>query len=75
MILISLQLLIIINCILKSPALRAPRPVNKIVEDNEPTITGFTGNVSSKYTIETKVLGEGHYGTVRRCQDRETGEW
>lgn len=31
--------------------------------------------MTSRYTVETKVLGEGHYGTVRRCQDRETGEW
>jgi len=59
----------------QKPTLRAPRPANKIVTEDEPTITGFTGNVSSKYTIETKVLGEGHYGTVRRCQDKETGAW
>jgi hypothetical protein len=49
--------------------------VNKIGGDDEPTITGFTGNVTSKYSVETKVLGEGHYGTVRRCQDKETGIW
>lgn len=56
--------------------LRAPRPVNKIAETpDEPTITGFSGNVSTKYVVETKVLGEGHYGTVRRCQDKETGVW
>ena len=27
------------------------------------------------YKVEKKVIGEGHYGTVRRCQDRETMDW
>mmetsp|Transcript_48878 Transcript_48878/g.62739 ORF Transcript_48878/g.62739 Transcript_48878/m.62739 type:complete len:132 (+) Transcript_48878:87-482(+) len=42
---------------------------------HENSITGFGGDVSAKYHVEAKVLGEGHYGTVRRCQDRETGVW
>ena len=41
----------------------------------EISITGFSGAVSAKYRVDAKVLGEGHYGTVRKCQDKETGDW
>jgi hypothetical protein len=48
---------------------RNPRPVEEI------SITGFSGDVSLKYKVDAKVLGEGHYGTVRKCQDKATGAW
>jgi len=53
----------------ETAALRAPRPVEEL------SITGFSGDVASKYKVDTKVVGEGHYGTVRKCQDIETGIW
>jgi len=31
--------------------------------------------VRAKYKIDPKELGHGHYGVVRRCQNRETGEF
>jgi len=31
--------------------------------------------VREKYHIQPKELGHGHYGVVRKCQERETGEW
>ena len=37
-------------------------------------ITGHASNVRSKYTIFTTELGIGHYGVVRKCENRETKE-
>jgi calcium-dependent protein kinase len=39
------------------------------------SITGMYSDVREKYKIDPKELGHGHYGVVRRCQDRQTGEW
>ena len=47
--------------------LRKPRPSN--------AITAFSGDVTSKYSVDKKVLGEGHYGTVRKCLDKATKQW
>ena len=38
-------------------------------------ITGFGGDVTEKYSVDKKILGEGHYGTVRKCQDKESNQW
>jgi calcium-dependent protein kinase len=38
-------------------------------------ITDSISDVRSKYHIESKEIGHGHYGVVRKCMDRETREW
>ena len=35
---------------------------------NRKTVTGFSGVVTEKYKVDKKVLGEGHYGTVRKSE-------
>ncbi|CAM9496311.1 unnamed protein product [Discosporangium mesarthrocarpum] len=41
---------------------------------NEGFVTRAHRNVDEKYKIDTKPLGRGHYGVVRRCINIETGE-
>jgi len=43
----------------------SPSPIN---------ITGRYSNIEYKYHIDHRVLGTGHYGSVRECIDRMTGE-
>ena len=38
-------------------------------------ITDHLSDVREKYHIQPKELGHGHYGVVRKCQERESGEW
>ncbi|GMH66284.1 hypothetical protein TrST_g8833 [Triparma strigata] len=38
-------------------------------------ITDHLSDVREKYHIQPKELGHGHYGVVRKCQERTTGEW
>lgn len=38
-------------------------------------ITDALKDVRTGYHIEQKELGHGHYGVVRKCRDRGTGEW
>mmetsp|Transcript_24233 Transcript_24233/g.35608 ORF Transcript_24233/g.35608 Transcript_24233/m.35608 type:complete len:406 (-) Transcript_24233:84-1301(-) len=38
-------------------------------------ITDEFSNVRTHYHVDPKPIGRGHYGTVRKCMDRETGEW
>lgn len=38
-------------------------------------ITDALKDVRTNYHIETKELGHGHYGVVRKCRHRQTGEW
>lgn len=49
-----------------------------MAHNNEPrkrvSITGITSDIRTKYHIQTGEIGHGHYGTVRKCSDRETGE-
>uniref|UniRef100_A0A7S2FE61 non-specific serine/threonine protein kinase n=1 Tax=Octactis speculum TaxID=3111310 RepID=A0A7S2FE61_9STRA len=35
-------------------------------------ISGFPGNIHSKYKVDKKIIGEGHYGEVRRCVNLKT---
>lgn len=45
---------------------------------SEPTgvmITDALTDVRIQYHISPKELGHGHYGIVRKCMNRETGEW
>mmetsp|Transcript_41962 Transcript_41962/g.88092 ORF Transcript_41962/g.88092 Transcript_41962/m.88092 type:complete len:415 (+) Transcript_41962:304-1548(+) len=37
-------------------------------------ITGAFGNIEHKYHVDPHVLGTGHYGSVRECIDRSTGQ-
>ena len=38
-------------------------------------ITDALSDVRANYHIEAKELGHGHYGVVRKCMHRESGEW
>jgi len=38
------------------------------------SITGRFSNIEHSYHIDPRVLGTGHHGSVRRCQDRRTGK-
>jgi len=38
-------------------------------------ITDALSDVRNDYHVEPKELGHGHYGVVRKCRDRITGEW
>jgi Protein kinase domain len=38
-------------------------------------ITDALGDVRANYHIEPKELGHGHYGVVRKCMHRESGDW
>mmetsp|Transcript_3976 Transcript_3976/g.5920 ORF Transcript_3976/g.5920 Transcript_3976/m.5920 type:complete len:500 (-) Transcript_3976:544-2043(-) len=38
-------------------------------------ITSYVADVRVKYHVQPKELGHGHYGVVRKCQNRQTGEW
>jgi calcium-dependent protein kinase len=38
-------------------------------------ITDHLSDVREKYHIQPKELGHGHYGVVRKCQERESGAW
>jgi len=39
------------------------------------SITDHLSDVRLSYHIQPKELGHGHYGVVRKCQDRKSGEW
>eukprot|EP00618_Florenciella_parvula_P001215 CAMPEP_0119544852 /NCGR_PEP_ID=MMETSP1344-20130328/54943_1 /TAXON_ID=236787 /ORGANISM="Florenciella parvula, Strain CCMP2471" /LENGTH=561 /DNA_ID=CAMNT_0007589359 /DNA_START=102 /DNA_END=1787 /DNA_ORIENTATION=- len=38
-------------------------------------VTGGASEIGSKYYVERAELGHGHYGSVRRCRNKETQEW
>ena len=38
-------------------------------------ITDHLSDVREKYHIQPKELGHGHYGVVRKCENRLTREW
>jgi len=38
-------------------------------------ITDALSDVRTNYHIEAKELGHGHYGVVRKCMHRDSGEW
>lgn len=38
-------------------------------------ITDALSDVRANYHIETKEIGHGHYGVVRKCMHRESGAW
>ena len=44
------------------------------INDIDNTITGRLRNINDRYHIDTKVLGTGHFGSVRQCIHRVTGE-
>ena len=48
-------------------------PIHQTGEDI--WITGGASEIGSKYYVERAELGHGHYGTVRRCRNKETDEW
>lgn len=38
-------------------------------------ITDVLTNVKKRFHVNKDEIGHGHYGVVRKCMDRETGEW
>ena len=38
-------------------------------------VASVTDVVIFSYHIDSKEIGHGHYGVVRKCMHRETGEW
>ena len=42
--------------------------------DNDYPITGHYSDITKDYYISDKVFGTGHYGTVRQCSHRSSGE-
>lgn len=46
--------------------------VRRSVRESERTPTAKS--LQATYNVESKVLGRGHYGVVRKCRHRETGE-
>jgi len=38
-------------------------------------VTSYVADVRVRYHVQPKELGHGHYGVVRKCQNRQTGEW
>eukprot|EP01083_Nonionella_stella_P260433 888014_1 len=38
-------------------------------------ITDVLSDVRKRFHINTDEIGHGHYGVVRKCMDRRTGEW
>lgn len=38
-------------------------------------VTDALSDVRESYHINPREIGHGHYGVVRKCRDRETGEW
>eukprot|EP00531_Pseudo-nitzschia_arenysensis_P018048 CAMPEP_0116125478 /NCGR_PEP_ID=MMETSP0329-20121206/5831_1 /TAXON_ID=697910 /ORGANISM="Pseudo-nitzschia arenysensis, Strain B593" /LENGTH=570 /DNA_ID=CAMNT_0003619519 /DNA_START=297 /DNA_END=2009 /DNA_ORIENTATION=+ len=43
--------------------------------DGTVQITDALSDVRVKYHVNSKELGHGHYGVVRKCMDRETKQW
>eukprot|EP00815_Leptocylindrus_aporus_P002699 CAMPEP_0116066224 /NCGR_PEP_ID=MMETSP0322-20121206/10254_1 /TAXON_ID=163516 /ORGANISM="Leptocylindrus danicus var. apora, Strain B651" /LENGTH=505 /DNA_ID=CAMNT_0003552735 /DNA_START=209 /DNA_END=1726 /DNA_ORIENTATION=- len=43
--------------------------------DVQPVVLESFEDVRIKYHVSPKELGNGHYGVVRQCQNRETKEW
>mmetsp|Transcript_13945 Transcript_13945/g.18187 ORF Transcript_13945/g.18187 Transcript_13945/m.18187 type:complete len:546 (+) Transcript_13945:294-1931(+) len=48
---------------------------NKVQKRNSVFLTAYVSDVRMKYHVEPKEIGHGHYGVVRKCQNRITGEW
>jgi len=43
--------------------------------DSTPMITSVFSDVNIKYLLDPEPIGRGHYGTVRKCMNKETKEW
>lgn len=60
-----------------SPA--RPKPISTPMPIPYPNdfvqITDALSDVRIKYHVNSKELGHGHYGVVRKCMDRETSQW
>ncbi|GMH73560.1 hypothetical protein TrLO_g10614 [Triparma laevis f. longispina] len=62
----------------KKPPQDRPAHPNKYMSGKQESvalITDHLSDVREKYHIQPKELGHGHYGVVRKCQERRTGEW
>jgi calcium-dependent protein kinase len=54
---------------------QTPRQQNRNNTASPVMITDALGDVRANYHIEPKELGHGHYGVVRKCMHRESGQW
>lgn len=52
-----------------------PRRTHTVNEYESVMITNVLTDVKERYHVNTKEIGHGHYGVVRKCMDRKTGEW
>uniref|UniRef100_A0A7S2JSJ9 Calmodulin n=1 Tax=Leptocylindrus danicus TaxID=163516 RepID=A0A7S2JSJ9_9STRA len=57
-----------------------PKPTDNdvVMEDtgkNGPIVLDMLSDVRTKYHVNPKEIGHGHYGVVRKCMDRETKVW
>jgi len=41
---------------------------------HDDSVTGRYSDIERQYHIDARVLGSGHHGSVRKCQDRRTGK-
>lgn len=51
------------------------RRQQKEKEHDTPMITDCLTNVKERWHINPEEIGHGHYGVVRKCMNRKTGEW
>ena len=58
-------------------SLRTPHGPHVIKQrvTNVVMITDTLSDVRIKYQIDSKPIGNGHYGVVRKCMHRQTSEW
>jgi serine/threonine protein kinase len=51
------------------------QPKPNLYSNDTIQITNALSDVHVKYHVNSKELGHGHYGIVRKCMDRETSQW
>lgn len=61
------------NLVPISPCFSEVSPTSSAA-DIDMSITGQFSNIEYKYHVDPRVLGTGHYGSVRECIDRVTGQ-
>jgi len=51
------------------------QPNSKVNSSDFVQVTDALSDVCVKYHVNSKELGHGHYGIVRKCMNRETNQW
>ena len=52
----------------------APKKVRRTYDADSTVKRSAAGALEDNYAVDPKVLGRGHYGVVRKCVNRATGE-